>query len=62
MFYVALSIREFKNRVIILQRSKDYSSFFQSVREEFTKKSLLVPVFYDGSDAGVDVAELFGRF
>lgn len=48
--------------VIILQRSKEYSSFFQSVREEFTKKSLLVPVFYDGSDAGVDVAELFGRF
>ena len=61
--FVALNItREFKNRVIILQRSKDYSSFFQSVREEFTKKSLLVPVFYDGSDAGVDVAELFGRF
>lgn len=60
--FVALITREFKNRVIILQRSKDYSSFFQSVQEDFTKKSLLVPVFYDGSDAGVDVAELFGRF
>ena len=60
--FVALITREFKNRVIILQRSKDYSSFFQSMQEEFIKKSLLVPVFYDGSDAGVDVAELFGRF
>ena len=57
-----LILREFKNRVIILQRSKDYSSFFQSMQEDFIKKSLLVPVFYDGSDAGVDVAELFGRF
>lgn len=60
--FVALITREFKNRVIILQRSKDYSSFFQSMQEDFIKKSLLVPVFYDGSDAGVDVAELFGRF
>lgn len=60
--FVALITREFKNRVIILQRSKDYSSFFQSMQGDFIKKSLLVPVFYDGSDAGVDVAELFGRF
>ena len=38
-----LILREFKNRVIILQRSKEYSSFFQSVREDFIKKKFTRP-------------------
>ena len=50
----------------VQERSNNYkgakSSSVQSMREDFIKQSLLVPVFYDGTDAGVDVAELFGRF
>ena len=50
----------------VQERSNNYkgakSSSVQSMREDFIKQSLLVPVFCDGTDAGVDVAELFGRF
>lgn len=66
-FSLTQTERVFVARITRVQeRSNNYkgakSSSVQSMREDFIKQSLLVPVFYDGTDAGVDVAELFGRF
>ena len=58
--FVALIMRVQEQSGNIYKGAK--SSSVQSMREDFIKQSLLVPVFDDGTDAGVDVAELFGRF
>lgn len=66
--FFSASLRECLLRLVRVQEQSSTihkgakSSSVQSMQEDFIKKSLIVPVFYDGIDAGVDVAELFGRF
>ena len=65
--FFSASLRECLLRLVRVQEQSSNiykgakSSSVQSI-QDFIKKSLIVPVFNDGIDAGVDVAELFGRF